>query len=92
MGTSIDKPRRDPRVATRTFDGETVIIDPDQNLVCMLNEVGSRIFELADGTRTPQEIAQLLSEEFQVEQSQAWDSTLRFLNDLEKRRILSRVL
>lgn len=91
MSEIVYKPQRDPRVAARTFEGETVIIDPDRNVVCMLNEVGSRIWELADGTRTSEEIAHILTEEFEVDNTHAWYSTTQFLSNLKNRRILTLV-
>ena len=54
-------PTHHPQTAARVFSGEAVIITPAENTVRMLNTVGSRVWELADGTRTVDEIAGVLA-------------------------------
>ena len=54
-------PMHHPQTAARVFSGEAVIITPAENKVRMLNTVGSRVWELADGTRTVDEIAGVLA-------------------------------
>lgn len=61
------KPKHDPRTAARVFSGEAVVISPAENMVRMFNPVGSRIWELADGQHTVEEIAQQLTAEYAVE-------------------------
>ena len=43
---------------------ELVLLDPEDGSYYTLDEVGARIWELADGTRTAAEIAEALDEEF----------------------------
>jgi hypothetical protein len=69
-------------------DGEAVLVDPDRNVVRMLNTVGSRIWELADGTRTVDEIAEALTEEFEVEVSEARQSVVEFVDELADKELL----
>ncbi|QLQ07996.1 MAG: PqqD family protein [Anaerolineae bacterium] len=66
----------------RVYSGEAVILSPAENMVCMLNPVGSRIWELVDGVRTVDEIALALTAEFDVEYAQARHSTQEFLDTL----------
>ncbi len=82
------KPTRHPRLASRVVDGEAVLVDPDRNVVRMLNTVGSRIWELADGTRTVDEIAEALTEEFEVEVSEARQSVVEFVDELADKELL----
>ncbi len=82
------KPTRHPRLASRIVDGEAVLVDPDRNVVRMLNTVGSRIWELADGTRTVDEIAEALTEEFEVEVPEARQSVVEFVDELAGKELL----
>lgn len=82
------KPHPHARLASRTLDGETVIVDPQQNMVRMLNEVGSRIWELADGSRTPEQIATELAEEFDLSFGEIYADVLQFLNELDSKQLL----
>jgi hypothetical protein len=70
-------------------DHEAVLVLPAQGQVKVLNEVGARIWELADGTRSLRAIAGLLCQEYQVEAAQAEADVLRFVSDLAGRGILS---
>ena len=83
-------PLRDPQTASRLIDGEVVIVDPRSNIVRMLNSVGSRIWELADGTRRASEIAAILVEEFDVTPDVAGDSVKQFITELQEMGLLIR--
>lgn len=83
------KPLPNSQVSARTFGGETVIVDPRDNMVRMLNGVGSRVWELADGSRTIDEIAQVLVEEYDVEFEQAHESVLQFVQELANKNLLT---
>ncbi|MGQ9768635.1 MAG: PqqD family protein [Anaerolineae bacterium] len=75
-------PIHHPQPASRVFSGEAVIITPAENMVRMLNPVSSRIWELADGTRTVEKIAQALTEEFEVDLDEARASAAAFVDEL----------
>jgi hypothetical protein len=83
------KPIHHPRTASRVFSGEAVIISPTENTVRMFNTVGSRVWELADGTRTVDEIVSALTEEYDVEPGPARESVLLFLEELEAKSLLT---
>lgn len=82
-------PTHHPRTAARVFSGEAVIITPAENMVRMLNEVGSRVWELADGTRTVEEIAQALTEEFAVDLAEARASATAFVDELAAKGLVA---
>lgn len=82
-------PVHHPRIAARVFSGEAVIITPAENTVRMLNAVGSRIWELADGTRTAEQIANALTQEFDVELAQARSSVTAFIDELAAKGLLA---
>ncbi|NOX63084.1 MAG: PqqD family protein [Chloroflexi bacterium] len=81
-------PVRQPDLAFRLFDGEAVIIDPLVGKIYMLNPVGSRIWELVDGTRTIAEIGETLSGEFEIDVEQATESAFVFCEQLLNRNLL----
>ena len=82
-------PAHHPRIAARVFSGEAVIITPAENMVRMLNEVGSRVWELADGTRTVEQIAVALTQEFAVDLPQARSSATAFIDELAAKGLLA---
>lgn len=82
-------PAHHPRIAARVFSGEAVIITPAENMVRMLNPVGSRVWELVDGTHTVEEIAAALTQEFDVELAQARGSATAFVDELAAKGLLA---
>ena len=83
------KPRHHPRTASRVFSGEAVVISPAENMVRMFNPVGSRIWELADGVLTVEEIAQRLTEEFAVDLTTAQAQVEQFVDELVAKDLLT---
>ncbi len=79
----LDKyPDKHPRTASRVIDGEAVIVVCDEDLVKILNNVGSRIWELADGSKTVREISKLICSEYEVDGEQAEQDTVEFVEEL----------
>lgn len=77
-----------PRTASRVFGQDAVVISPAENMVRMLNPTGSRIWQLADGTRTVDEIAAVLAQEFAVTQAQARANADEFIAALVEKGLL----
>ena len=71
-----------PQVATRIIDGEAVIVLPKSGQVKVLNEVGSRIWELIDGTRSVGEITEIVVAEYDVTTDQAERDVEEFIQEL----------
>lgn len=65
------------------------MISPAENMVRMLNPTGSRIWQLADGTRTVDEIAAALAQEFDVSPDQARASADEFIAALVAKDLLA---
>lgn len=84
-----DRPCRAHSVVSRLLDGEAVLVHPAQGRVRVLNQVGARIWELADGERSVEEIARLLAQEYEVELSQAELDAVAFCTDLAGRGLLA---
>ena len=88
MSTTPLFPKPHPQTAGRVIDGEAVLILSEISEINVLNEVGSRIFELADGSRTLNEISQAISDEYEVSSQQAEQDVLEFVQKLVKQNVL----
>jgi hypothetical protein len=82
------QPDKHPRTASRLVDGEAVIILPEEGVVRMLNQVGSRIWDLADGTRPVRDIAETIYGEFDVEREQARKEVVEFIQQMVEGELL----
>lgn len=82
------RPIRHPKTASRLFNGTAVVISPAENVVRMMNTVGSRIWQLADGTRSEAEIAARLVAEFDVDEETARRSVADFLAALAEKGLI----
>jgi coenzyme PQQ biosynthesis protein PqqD len=80
--TASSIPRKSERIAARAVDGKAVLVVLDARKLHTLNAVGTRVFELCDGTLTIAEIAQRLAQEFDVDPSIAERDALAFLQQL----------
>jgi hypothetical protein len=88
MKTEQEIPMKSPDTAHQIIDGEAVIITPGQMMVHVLNTVGSRIWDLADGKRNIEDIAKILAEEFDVSYETALQDTAEFTGDLAQKEIM----
>jgi len=77
-----------PQVAERIIDGEAVIVLPQSGQVNVLNEVGSRIWELIDGTRNVGEITEAIVAEYDVTSEQAERDVEEFIQELVENKML----
>ena len=76
-------------VIGKMVENEAVLVLAHRGEVKVLNEVAARIWSLIDGQRSIRTIAQMISEEYQVDDIQAQADTLEFVENLEQRGILS---
>lgn len=86
--SDLRRPIHHPSTASRVFGSDAVVISPAENMVRMLNPVGSRIWQLADGNNTVEDIAVILTQEFDVDLPHARRSTADFVEDLRSRNLL----
>jgi hypothetical protein len=75
-------PRPHPQTAGRVIDGEAVLILADASEINVLNPVGSRIYELADGEHSIADIASVVAREFEVTFEEAVTDIMQFLQEL----------
>lgn len=81
-------PVTNPTVVGRVLEGEAVLVLPEKAQVKVLNEVGARIWALADGTHTVRDIAAAICAEYDVDPAQAEADVLDFVAQLAERGIV----
>lgn len=82
MDISVKWPKKTEDTASRIIEGEAVIVIPQKGLVRVLNEAGSRIWQLLDGGNTVEDIINIISSEFNVSREEAQKDTLDFIKEL----------
>ena len=82
-------PQRSPTVVSRLLDDEAVLVHPVQGKVRVLNPVGARVWELADGERTLGDIVEAIAMEFQADVALVKDDVPAFCEDLAQRGVLA---
>ena len=82
------RPTPHPQVASRIVDGEALIVLADSGEVIVLNRVGSRLWELMDGSRSVGEIVEAIVTEFDTTQEQAEQDVGAFIRELVENRML----
>ena len=80
---------RNPRAAWRVWDGEAVILLPEDSSLNTLNAVGTLIWEAADGDTPLSAVVGRICEAFDVEPAQAERDTSGFIETLRQRRLIS---
>jgi hypothetical protein len=75
-------PRKSERIAARAVDGKAVLVVLDARKLHTLNAVGTRVFELCDGTLDVAAIAQRIAREFEVDANEAERDAIGFLQQL----------
>ncbi|MEY8717063.1 lasso peptide biosynthesis PqqD family chaperone [Francisella philomiragia] len=63
-------------------DGETIMMNIDNNAYYTTQEIGNRIWELLDSLNTPKAICEQLMQEYEVSQEQCQNDVLQFLEQL----------
>ncbi len=82
-------PVKSDKVASRIIDGEAVIVMIERQETIVLNNVGSRIWEIMDGQKNLNELASTLTSEFDTTYQQALKDLVEFIEDLAKREIVT---
>jgi len=85
----LQRPIHTSNVASRVYGADAVIISPDEGMVRMLNPTATRIWQLADGSRSVEEIAAALTEEYEVERDQAQQAVAILLGELTEKGLIA---
>ena len=83
-----DYPAQNPRAAWRVYDGEAVIVSPEDSMLHTLNRVGTLIWEAADGNTPLSAIVSRICEQFAVEAAQAERDATAFIEKLRQRGLV----
>jgi hypothetical protein len=67
---------------------EAVLVLPTRGRINVLNEIGARIWSLADGTRSVKEVAAAICEAYDIDLETAEKDTLEFLEILLDRGVI----
>ena len=82
-------PRQNARAAWRVYDGEAVIVSPEDSTLHTLNPVGTLIWEAADGHTTLDTIVTRVCATFAVDQATAARDATTFVDALCRRGLLT---
>lgn len=80
--------QRNPALAWREIDEETVIISPSESVMHELNDTGSLIWKNIDGRRSSAELAELLTQSYEVSQDVALADTEALLQQFLSRKLV----
>ena len=75
--------------ASRVYGTDAVVISPEEGMVRLLNVTATRIWQLADGSRSVEEIAAALTDEFDIDFQQAHQSVIRLLTELSEKKLIA---
>jgi hypothetical protein len=75
-------------VVSRLLEGEAVLVHPVNGKVQVLNPVGARVWDLADGQRKLVDIIQIITTEYDAETPRVQADVVTFCEDLEQRGVL----
>ena len=79
---------QNPQTAWRIYDGEAVVICPEDSTLNTLNAVGTLIWQAADGKTPVGGIVARICDEFDVEPEQAERDSAAFIEKLCQRGLL----
>ena len=77
-----------PGIVGQILNDEAVLLLPTKGEVKVLNDVGARIWSLADGSRTIAQIVAVIAAEYAVQPAQAEADALAFVAELAQRDIV----
>lgn len=90
MTSLPERPRRHPDSAFRPVGDEGgLVVLPGRSEVKVLNPVGIHIFGLLDGTRTAEDLAADVADEFEVGHAEALADVRAFLDELDRNGMLA---
>ncbi len=82
------QPRRIDRLVVQQVAGSAVLLNPDSGEYYALDEVGGRVWELCDGTRSVSQIATLLAKEYDAPPATIQADVLELLEDLANEKLV----
>jgi len=83
-------PKIVPDLIWRVLDKETVVLSPSDGVYCVLNGLGTVIWQLLSEQHSLNAIEHYLVKNYEVSEEQAREDVARFLTDLAQRGLLVR--
>jgi len=83
--------QKNPALAWREIDHETVIISPNDSVMHELNDTGSFVWKNIDGKKSAAELARLLFECYDVTLDVALADTQALLDEMATRKLVMTV-
>ncbi len=80
--------QKNPALAWREIDDETIIISPNDSVMHELNDTGRFLWKSIDGTKSAAELAQLLVENYEVTPEIALSDTQALLEEMSSRKLV----
>ena len=80
--------QKNPALAWREIDDETIIISPNDSVMHELNDTGRFLWKNIDGTKSAAELAQLLVENYEVTPEIALSDTQALLEEMLSRKLV----
>jgi Coenzyme PQQ synthesis protein D (PqqD) len=80
--------QKNPALAWREIDEETIIISPSESVMHELNDTGSFVWKRIDGRRTAADLAVLLAENYDVTRDVALADTTALLEEFAARKLV----
>jgi hypothetical protein len=80
--------QKNPALAWREIDDETIIISPNDSVMHELNDTGSFLWKNIDGKKSAAELAELLVENYDVTPDIALSDTQALLEELASRQLV----
>ncbi|MGQ9611166.1 MAG: PqqD family protein [bacterium] len=72
----------------RIIDGETIIMSPYGDKLYALNDMGTFIWELLDGSKTIEDIVSNILKDYDIEKNIVYNDVIRFIEKLLENNIL----
>lgn len=82
-------PKKHPDAAARVYDEEAFIVLPHKGQYKILNKVGTRVWDLMDGSRSTGDIARAISQEYETTFEAALSDVEDFIRDLNDHGMLA---
>jgi len=80
--------QKNPALAWREIDDETIIISPNDSVMHELNDTGRFLWKNIDGTKSAAELARLLVENYEVTPDIALSDTQALLEEMSSRKLV----
>ena len=80
--------QKNPALAWREIDDETIIISPNDSVMHELNDTGSFLWKNIDGKKSAEELAELLVENYEVTPDVALSDTQGLLEEMSSLKLV----